>query len=213
MFMIFIFLLVVFVAIPALAAASRKAMTHGITIPKIPLYSQLLGTQTFLLVLALGTDAAAGLGVREMLGLPTAAAWGWATLLLAFAVAAMIVAWRYSEFSDRDVMKMITPTNGEERGLWALVCVAAGLGEEIAWRGVLPLILSQWTDQVWLVVLLSAISFGLAHLMQGVRSAVVITLFGAAFHLVVISGGSLWPAIAAHAIYDLVAGLWMSRKS
>ena len=208
----YFFLFVVFIVLPALAAASRRALTQGITIPKIPLYSQLLGTQTILLVLALGTDAAADLGVRELLRLPSPPAWGWAALLLVVAIGAMMLSWRHTELSDRDVMRMITPTNGEERGLWVLVCIAAGLGEEIAWRGVLPLILAQWFHETWMIVALSALSFGLAHLMQGWKSAVVITMFGAAFHLVVIAGGSLWPAILAHALYDLAAGLWMSRR-
>lgn len=210
--MTLLFLLVVFVVIPALAAASRRAMTAGLTIPKIPLYSQLLGTQTILLILALGTDAAAGLGLATLFRLPEPRAWGWAALLLAVASGGMLLAWKSSKFGDRDLMRMITPSNRDERGLWFLVCVVAGLGEEIAWRGVLPLILSQWIANPWIVVALSALSFGLGHLMQGVGAAAVVMLFGAAFHLVVIDGGSLWPAIAAHAAYDLFAGFWMARN-
>lgn len=207
-----IFLLIVFAALPAMAAASRRAMLHGLEIPKISLYSQLIGTQVFLLVLALGTDAAAALGLRRLFAAPSMNSWGWAALLLAGALALMAISWRWSSLGDRGLMRMITPAANDERLLWSVICVAAGLAEEITWRGVLPLILAQWTDQIWLIVLLSAISFGLGHLMQGYGAAIVVTLFGAAFHLVVITGDSLWPAIVAHALYDLVVGFAVGRR-
>lgn len=210
-FMTGLFLAIVFVAIPAMAAASRRAMLHGLHIPKVPLYSQLIGTQVFLLVLALGTDATARLELRALFALPEPRSWGFAAMLLAGALLLMAVSWKWSSLGDRELMRMITPGNGDERLLWTVICGAAGLAEEITWRGVLPLILAQWTDNLWLIVALSAISFGLGHLMQGVGSAVVVTLFGAAFHLVVIAGESLWPAIVAHAIYDLVVGFMVGR--
>lgn len=212
-FLVGLFLMIVFIVIPAMAWASRRAVTQGLEIPKIPLYSQLLGTQVFLLVLALGTDAAAGLELKRLFAPPSAASWGWSGLLLVTALLLVAVAWRWSSFGDRDLLRMLTPVNNDERLLWVVISVAAGLGEEITWRGVLPLILAQWTDQLWLIVLLSAVSFGLGHLMQGIGPAIVVTLFGAGFHLIVISGGSLWPAIIAHALYDLVVGFVIGRRA
>ena len=68
------------------------------------------------------------------------------------------------------------------------------------------------TGSYWLGAVLSAISFGLAHFIQGWKSAVVITVFATGFQLVVwASGGSLLIAMAVHVAYDITAGLSYGR--
>jgi membrane protease YdiL (CAAX protease family) len=54
---------------------------------------------------------------------------------------------------------------------------------------------------------LSAVSFGVAHYIQGWKSAAVITVFALGFQGVVWISGSLYVAMLVHVVYDITAGL------
>ena len=60
-------------------------------------------------------------------------------------------------------------------------------------------------------VLIASIVFALAHVIQGWQSAFVIFLIALGAHGLVIAGHSLFPVMAAHALYDAVAGTLMPR--
>jgi membrane protease YdiL (CAAX protease family) len=60
-------------------------------------------------------------------------------------------------------------------------------------------------------VLIASIVFALAHVIQGWQSAGVIFLIALGAHVLVIAGQSLFPVMAAHALYDAIAGTLMPR--
>jgi membrane protease YdiL (CAAX protease family) len=62
------------------------------------------------------------------------------------------------------------------------------------------------TGSVSAAVGLCIVMFGVAHAMQGWKSAGAIMIFAAAFHLLVWLAGSLYVAMAVHFLYDLIAG-------
>lgn len=106
----------------------------------------------------------------------------------------------------------------------ALLSLAIGFSEESVFRRMVPaaLIAQGLATTEPLIVLGSAVAFGLGHLQpkSGLQeNAVVFTLqlinglgFGAIY---VLSGGDLVPAIIAHAIYDFVAffSTWMKANA
>ena len=93
-------------------------------------------------------------------------------------------------------------------GELALVSIAAGVGEELLFRGVLQTLVQQWTDPT--VALLSVgLLFGLAHAMSPTYF-VLASLAGIYLGWLAIACGSLVPPMLAHGLYDFIA-LWYLR--
>lgn len=102
----------------------------------------------------------------------------------------------------------IAPSNLREAGAWALLCLLVGLVEESVFRGYFQGQFIAWArGNVVLGVVFSAVLFGAAHGYQGMRSMILLALFGALFSMLALSRRSLRPCIFAHSWHDLVAGL------
>jgi CAAX protease family protein len=102
-------------------------------------------------------------------------------------------------------MSFLLPSSGEERRWWWLVCLTAGIGEEVIYRGlllhylhVLPFHLS-WT----LALVVSSVIFGIGHLYQGIAGAVSTVVVGFLFGAMFLATGSLLLPIVVHAVMDL----------
>src|SRR6185436_18860320 len=94
---------------------------------------------------------------------------------------------------------------------WIAVSLLAGIGEEITWRGVQTGLLAAATGSYGVATILSALSFGGAHMIQGWRSASVIVVFALGFQALVWLTGSLYVAMAVHVVYDITAGIAYGR--
>ena len=132
-------------------------------------------------------------------------------VMYAAAVLFMRPRWRKAVERRARVVHLFMPSNATERGWWVLVSFLAGIGEEITWRGVQTALLVALTGNYWIATALSAVSFGLAHYIQGWKSAAVITVFALGFQVVVFLSGSLYVAMAVHVAYDITAGLNYGR--
>ena len=137
-------------------------------------------------------------------------------LLLGAAVTAALVAllrgrWRQSIERRERAAYLFMPWTAGERRLWAAVSAAAGLAEEVAYRGVLVAILARLAGSPLAAVPIAALLFGLAHGVQGRQSAVTIGGVALVFHGLVLVTGTLYVAIAVHFAYDLLAGLSYGR--
>lgn len=108
-----------------------------------------------------------------------------------------------------DVMAM-TPASRRELPGWDVMSAAAGIAEELAYRGFLLWYLSALVPPGW-AILLSAAGFAAAHAYQGLRSVLVVFALGLIFGGLVVLSGSLWPAILLHALVDLEAGRFYMR--
>ncbi len=110
----------------------------------------------------------------------------------------------------------LMPRNGREK--WAFVALAllAGACEEYVFRGFLLHALEAWTGDTVLAVVVSSLSFGLAHGYQRTAGVVRATLLGLLLAVPVTVTGSLFPAVAAHfginAILGLGAWRWMASE-
>jgi uncharacterized protein len=106
----------------------------------------------------------------------------------------------------RRVAEKILPRTAGEMIPYVALALTAGVCEEFLYRGFAMASLARVGMSSWLVVLLTAILFGFAHLYQG-RSGLVGTsamglLLGSARLLL----GSLVPLVVWHSVIDVVAG-------
>lgn len=113
---------------------------------------------------------------------------------------------------ESDVLEELIPRNPREKGLFVLLSVAAGVGEELVYRGWLISVLAPVFDGPWMAAVVSSMAFSLLHSYQGpigiLRSGLMGFLFAAAF----VVHGSLWPLIAVHVGVDLVSGLILGPR-
>ena len=104
-------------------------------------------------------------------------------------------------------LAFLLPSTGEERRWWWLVCITAGICEEVVYRGfllhyfhVLPLHL----NLSWALVV-SSVIFGIGHLYQGIAGAVQIVVMGFVLGVAFLLTGNLLLPIVLHAVMDLRA--------
>jgi len=99
----------------------------------------------------------------------------------------------------------IAPHTDAELRRFAWVSIAAGVCEEIVYRGLLMTALAALVG-AWPAVLLSSVAFGLGHAYQGAAGVVRTGIVGLVLALVVTFTGSLLAAIVMHALLDAVQG-------
>ena len=93
---------------------------------------------------------------------------------------------------------------------FAMVALLAGVGEELLFRGVIQYLLAEWTTPVTGLVLASLL-FGAAHALSKLYF-VLATLIGLCFGWLVFRYNDLVGPIVAHALYDFVALVYLSRR-
>ena len=106
-----------------------------------------------------------------------------------------------------DVARVIGPSGPAQIAAWILVCVAAGAGEELSFRGYLQGQFARMTSSMPAAVLLQAVVFAVAHSYQGWRPALVAGAYGLAFGALAAARKSLRPGILAHTLVDVVGGI------
>ena len=121
--------------------------------------------------------------------------------------------YRRERIARRDPHALLLAPSPDRVGWWALVSLLAGVVEEFTYRGVASSILLWAGAPVWAAVLVVSAAFGLAHAGRGWVHVAVTFGIGALLHVLVLASGSLWPAMAAHAVYDFFAGLSFGRMA
>jgi membrane protease YdiL (CAAX protease family) len=138
---------------------------------------------------------------------------GLLTALAMYIVAVILMrpCWRKAVVRRARIVYLLTPDTAAERTWWIVVSVLAGVGEEITWRGVQTALLIALTGSYWTGAVASAISFGVAHFVQGWKSASIVVIFSLGFAFIVWISGSLYFAMLTHAAYDITAGFMYAR--
>lgn len=116
---------------------------------------------------------------------------------------------RWAGVSETAVLTRLLPRTGREKRVFALLSVAAGLGEEVAYRGYAIPILAVSVGIPWSVAITSVV-FGMLHSYQGMFGMVRTAVMGAVLAAGFLLSGSLLPVILGHALVDLLGGLVIS---
>jgi membrane protease YdiL (CAAX protease family) len=134
-----------------------------------------------------------------------------AVAMYVVAVLLMRPRWRRAVERRARIVHLFMPSSSTERAWWVAVAILAGISEEITWRGVQPILVAHVVRQPLLAVLLVAVTFGLTHIVQGWKSAAIVSLFALGFQTIVWLSGSLYLAMLVHMAYDVTAGLSYGR--
>lgn len=209
------YLVLILELLPILGLAQLVVADEEHPLPKIPIY---LTSCSFILILGwLGLLV----GRREMglqlLGLgPTG--WGQAaiwtllsTLVLHLLLWFFFLARRALGVRESRVLEHLLPTTLSEKLLFVLLSISAGVGEEVAFRGFAVPALSLVIGSDWGGALLSSVAFGLLHGYQGWIGVFRTGMMGFLLAATLLLSGSLWPAILAHALLDLISGMGLGR--
>lgn len=197
-------------ALPVLAYLGKKKLDEGLVVPRMALYTEGVVVQTLLLAVSYGVATATGVTLFRPPRLEAAGVVAGAVLLAA-ALAAAWIGWRFARGASRRRLEMLIPATRTEKLAWIGISLAAAVGEEVAFRGVLPVLLRRMTGSFWAAIAISVAAFALSHLLQGWSGAAFVGIFALAFHGLVLLTGGLWVAIAVHFLYDVVAGLTLGR--
>ncbi len=113
---------------------------------------------------------------------------------------------------ETETVRAIMPATPGEKGLFAVLTLAAGAGEEIVFRGFLTAFLVPWFGSYMLAALPVSAAFGILHGYQGPHGMARAGVTGLVLALGVAWTGSLWPSILAHTALNLLFGLVLRRS-
>jgi len=204
------FLLIIGVAIPYLAwKTSQRFRGDELPMPRNQFFFQ---TAIFQVVIYGAALVAASTNAIRLQLLPTVWWKSWpAVALLVFSLALLKFAWPSRDDGEKRRLYAILPHDRHELGPYLVLCVVAGIAEEVIYRGVAYRLLLRLGISMWIAAAILSVVFALAHSVQGWRSTIVIGAIAAGFHVVVIYSGGLLPAIVVHFAYDAVAGIVIPR--
>jgi membrane protease YdiL (CAAX protease family) len=196
--------------LPVLAVAQLPSV-EGEVLPRLPVYLSsavvilVLGCVALLLGMGSFGGVAMGLGPVSW---PNLLVWTAVLSMAAMLLVVLVFLFRRAMgFRESPLLVDLLPVTRAEKGVFVLLSMAAGFGEELAYRGFLIPGLALMLGGEWTAALLSSVLFGVLHAYQGwlgvLRTAALGLLLAAGFLI----SGSLWPAILAHAILDMMAGL------
>ena len=207
-----IYIAVLAIVIPILAYKAMRALDAGLIIPRPLFYAEAVFLQ---LLLAAGAFVVAARNrivlFRDTPITPLHLAIGAGVLL--FALGLMLVGWKVAGPDSRHRIDAIVPATASERIAWIGVSAVAGIVEEVAYRGVLMVLVVRMLGSWWLAAAICSVIFALAHLLQGWKSAGAIAIFALVFHLMVRLTGGLYVGIVVHFVYDLATGWILGRRA
>jgi len=166
-----------------------------------------LGVLAVVLAWALGIPF-----VDQLLVNPKTATWGIAGAVPMAVVMAILAAipWSPSREILVRVRDLVTPLFRESTLLQlGVVALAAGVGEELLFRGVIQTVATPVLGAAAAIVLTSLV-FGLVHALTPLY-AVLAAFISAYLGWMMVATGSLVPPIVAHAIYDWIALVYIVR--
>jgi membrane protease YdiL (CAAX protease family) len=208
-----IFLIVVGALVPWMAWKSRATLGAGpLPIPRREFYQQTIIMQLLLFALAIG---AVWPERHALFRLPPSPLRAWGVAAALVAVLLLLVRWRWPSRDDgsKERLASLLPSERGDFIPYFILCGFAGVCEEAVYRGALAMLLTRFTGSVVAAALIASLVFAVAHVLQGPRSTIAIFFIGLGAHALVIYSDSLLPAMAAHAVYDAIAGVLMPRWS
>ncbi len=208
-------LAVLLVAVPALSLAQLPLARDAAELERIPAYWSsivalwLVGSACWLV----GTRSSgpAGLG---LVPIPVVPLLGWTAVLtvagLGLTALFRVLTVRLGR-SDPALLHLLLPRTVGEKGVFAVLSVSAGVGEELAYRGYAILTLAPVLGTLGAAAV-STVVFGIIHAYQGTIGIARTGVMGAVLAWGFLAAGSLWPPILAHTLIDILAGIVLGRR-
>lgn len=201
--------------LPVLAVA-QVGMALRTPMDRMPAYGASAAT-----ILVIGGLALA-LGLRrfepEALGLGpiplgTVALWTGGLLVAAALLVGLVhLLQTLFDVPESPLMEQLLPRTADEKTAFVGLSFAAGFGEELAFRSYAIPVLAPLLGGAWPAAAFTSVAFGVLHAYQGslgmFRTAALGFVLAGSF----VISGSVWPAIAAHVVIDLVGGLWLGPR-
>jgi membrane protease YdiL (CAAX protease family) len=207
----YMLLLFVGIVLPLLIAHSARRLGTGpLPISRSRFFRQTILFQLFLALLCAWTAWNHGILAIPLPQQPLTS-WSAAAALYVIMVTTLKLRWKSRSSAAKQRLYDILPRTSGEMGLYALVCLVAGVAEEFIYRGVLTGLLQRITGITIVTVVTLSVSFAVAHAMQGWRSVGGIFVIALACHALVWLAQSLIPMMAVHFAYDLTAGMLIPR--
>lgn len=213
--MSWLFLATLLGALPVavLAQQRRLALTGPEAVPldRRTVYASAVITHAFILL-------GAWLTIRELaasvipMRVPGPVDYGIAALALAAGLVPLAMT-SWVDDHARERAALIAPRTAREFAGFAGVAVSAGIAEEIAYRCVLFALLAHVLGNWWAAGIVGGAAFGIVHMFQGWRSAVVAAALGVIAQVTLGLTGSVLLIIAVHILHDLIAGIVISRRA
>ncbi|GEM_PF-461851 len=204
-----------FFLLPTLAIAQLPLMT-GMVLERVPVY---LGS-----ILSIGILGLVGGLLALRLDPPAPASFTWLPLpelllwSVGLTVAAIGVILLFRPLEARfgggrpELLRDLLPRTGRERRVFALLSLAAGVGEELAYRAYAFLALQMLGLGPWTAAVVASVPFGFLHAYQGPVGVVRTGVMGFVLAVPVVITGSLLPSMVAHTLIDLVVGLILGPR-
>jgi membrane protease YdiL (CAAX protease family) len=208
-------LLAVLLAVVPMFSLAQLPLMEGIVIERLPAYWGSIAS-LWLLGGAAWLVGTRGEGMAEIgiTGLAPGAMIAWTLgLTLAGFVTILVFRWLAAAMGvgDTPLLRELLPRTARERRVFALLSVAAGFGEELAYRGYAITALTPLLG-VGGAATLSSVVFGVVHGYQGTLGMVRTGIMGGVLAWGFLASGSLWPAIAAHVLIDVLAGIVLGER-
>lgn len=209
-----ILLAVLLAVVPALSLA-QVPLIAGTQVDRLPAYwgsiltLWLIGTACWFVGTRVDGPSALGL-----VGLPLGTLVGWS---LGLTVAGMLTIVVFRQIAvmagvpESRLLRELLPRTPRERRVFALLSLAAGTGEEFAYRGYAIPVLSPILGVAGAVALTTFV-FGIMHAYQGWLGVVRTGLMGGILAGGFLMSGSLWPPIIAHTLIDVLAGIAFGER-
>jgi len=209
-----ILLALLLVGMPALAIAQLPLIKEAF-IERVPAYWSSIGTLCALGVITclvgMRREGPRAIGL-EWISTDRLVIW---TLVLT--VAGLVVSFAFRNIGislglkESRMLRALLPETGKERGIFVLLSVAAGLGEEIAYRGYAIPVLTPVTGVAG-AVLITSLVFGVMHAYQSALGIVRTMTMGVILAWGFLMSGSLLPCILAHTFIDIIAGIAIAQQ-
>lgn len=106
-------------------------------------------------------------------------------------------------------LRAMAPNSLAELGLWVVVSLTAGTGEEFVFRGYLQQQLTNWFGAAPIAITVCSLLFGCLHFYQGSVGVLQTACLGATYSVVASRRGNLRSVMIAHFLQDVMAGTMM----
>jgi membrane protease YdiL (CAAX protease family) len=190
--------------------SARRLGTGPLPISRSRFYKQTILFQLFVAALAAWTAYTHGILAMPLPQWPLLA-WSAAAVMYVVTVLTLKLRWASRSAASKQRLYDILPHDSAERLPYVLVCIVAGIGEELVYRGVMTELAQRLIGIEIVTIIAMSISFAAAHATQGLRG--MIAVFGIALicHALVLLAQSLIPVMVFHFAYDLTAGMLIPK--